>query len=229
MDQRRNEISIPHEQVIGIYMKQSFGILFLSALFLFQFCGIKDLFAQGSREIEAVVLYPVMKTTFTCAEHAEGELTNLGDVYGKDCMVIQNDTTRTKGRRIPSLFLNDGLENKEWFGWEAPVLAPCDGVVTSVNINDMTNQPGKIPARSDLEGASEIRFSCDDDVQVVYAHIRNPNVRADQSVKAGEVVARIGNNAVSTAPHIHIGAWKSETPLQIRFDLRALGQIRSNN
>ena len=209
-------------------MKKTFSIIFVTILFLFQLGG-NDLFAQNNREIEAVVLYPVMNTTFTCAEHAEGELTNLGDVYGKDCMVIKNDTSRLKERRIPSLFLNNGLNNEDWFGWEVPVLAPCNGTVTSVNVNDMTNQPGRIPDRTELEGASEIRFSCKNGVQVVYAHIRNPNVESGQSVQSGQEVALIGNNAVSTAPHIHLGAWKDNTPLQIRFDLRALGKIRSKN
>ncbi|MDR9417533.1 M23 family metallopeptidase [Gracilimonas sp.] len=207
-------------------MKRSLWLIFLSTLFLFQPYGINNLLAQASEEIEAVVLYPVMNTTFTCAEHAEGELTNLGDAYGRDCMVIRNDTTRLKGHRIPSLFKNNGLNNEDWFGWEVPVLAPFDGTVTSVNINDLTNQPGKFPDRTELEGASEIRFSCENGVQVVYAHIRNPDVESGQSVKSGQEVALIGNNAVSTAPHIHLGAWRDKTPLQIRFDLRALGKIR---
>lgn len=206
-------------------MKENFNIIFITALLLFQVGG-KNLFAQDIEEIKAVVLYPVMNTTFTCAEHAEGELTNLGNAYGRDCMVIRNDTTRLKGHRIPSLFKNNGLKNEDWFGWEVAVLAPCDGTVTSVHVNEMTNQPGRIPDRTELEGASEIRFSCENGVQVVYAHIRNPNVESGQSVQSGQEVALIGNNAVSTAPHIHLGAWKDETPLQIRFDLRALGKIR---
>lgn len=207
-------------------MNRSVGLIFLSTLFLFQPCGINKLLAQGSEAIEAVVLYPVMNTTFTCAEHAEGELTHLGDAYGRDCMVIRNDTTRSKGHRIPSLFRNNGLNNEDWFGWEVPVLAPCDGTVASVNINGMTNQPGRIPDRTELEGASEIRFSCEHGVQVVYAHIRKPTVKPGEPVRSGQEVALIGNNAVSTAPHIHVGAWKGNTPLQIRFDLRTLGKIR---
>lgn len=206
-------------------MKDIFRIIFISILLLFPLGGI-NLFAQNNKEIDAVVLYPVMNTTFICAEHAEGELANLGDAYGRDCMVIRNDTTRLKGHRIPSLFKNNGLKNEDWFGWGVPVLAPCDGTVTSVKINDMTNQPGSIPDRPELKGASEIRFSCENGVQVVYAHIRNPSIESGQSVNAGQEVALIGNNAVSTAPHIHLGAWKGEMPLQIRFDLRVLGKIR---
>ena len=41
---------------------------------------------------------------------------------------------------------------------------------------------------------------------------------------SGQVVAKVGNNGYSRHPHIHIGAWKGNEPLQIRFDLRAMGK-----
>ena len=51
-------------------------------------------------------------------------------------MIIGMDSTR--GVSIPSLFEGDGLENNDWFGWEEPVLAPCNGSVISTDTNERT-------------------------------------------------------------------------------------------
>ncbi|MFW6089766.1 MAG: M23 family metallopeptidase [Gemmatimonadota bacterium] len=182
---------------------------------------------EPTREpIEAVLLHPIVAVPFMCGEHAEGELSNLGDVYGKDCMVVGTDTTRAADRRIPSLFERDGLENEDWFGWEVELLAPCDGTVIGTSDNPVTNRPGRFPERGSVEPASEVRFACADGTRVVYAHVRDVRVGIGDSIAAGDVVAAIGNNAVSKAPHVHLGAWRGDTPLQIRFDLRALGALR---
>lgn len=178
--------------------------------------------------IEAVVLHPIAAVPYMCGEHAHGGLSSLGDMYGKDCMVVGTDTTRAADQRLPSLFEGDGLENEDWFGWEVELLAPCDGSVTATGENPRTNRPGQFPDRDTVEPASEIRFTCADGTRVVYAHVRNLRVAPGDAVAAGDVVAAIGNNAVSKAPHVHLGAWRADTPLQIRFDLRALGALRES-
>ena len=61
-------------------------------------------------------------------------------------------------------------------------------------------------------------------MKVVYAHVRDVVVSIGDPVKAGDVVAKVGNNGYSRHPHIHIGAWKGDTPLQIRFDLNVMGR-----
>lgn len=111
-------------------------------------------------------------------------------------------------------YMADGESNDDWYGWNAPLLAPCDCVVTSVHRNPITNSPGIMG-----EGrASSIRFSRGDGLQVVYAHVREVRVSEGDDVKAGQVVARVGNNGFSRSPHVHIGAWIGDRPLQIRFD-----------
>ena len=50
------------------------------------------------------------------------------------------------------------------------------------------------------------------------------HVARGDTVRAGQVVARVGNNGYGRNPHIHIGAWKGETPYQIRWDLRSNAQ-----
>lgn len=72
--------------------------------------------------------------------------------------------------------------------------------------------------------ASSIIFLRSDGVRVLYAHVKDVNVSEGDSIKAGDVVARVGNNGYSRHPHIHIGAWKGNTPLQISFDLREMGK-----
>ena len=125
-------------------------------------------------------------------------------------------------RSFLSLYKGDGLNNEDWFGWEAPLLAPCDGVVNEVTTNPVTNEPGQQLIRGEIQPAAHITFTCEDNVNVIYAHIRNPYVEEGDEVKAGALVAEVGNNGMSRSPHVHIGAWKDEAPLQIRFDLRLL-------
>jgi murein DD-endopeptidase MepM/ murein hydrolase activator NlpD len=66
----------------------------------------------------------------------------------------------------------------------------------------------------------------DDGVHFVLAHIDAPQIQVGDQVSAGQVIARVGNNGYSRHPHTHVGAWKGQTALQVRFDLTALGAIR---
>lgn len=61
---------------------------------------------------------------------------------------------------------------------------------------------------------------------MIYVHVREIAVREGDSVSAGDVVPRLGNNGSSRVPRGHVGAWRDQMPLQIRFDLGALGEIR---
>ncbi len=173
-------------------------------------------------EIQSVLLHPVMWNLYMCSEH--GGKGALGDRYGKDCVAFQTDANRENGKHLLRQFENDGLENEEWYGWEAPLLAPCDGVVKSSTENLVTNKPGQEPALEELRPAAAMEFKCDTGVQVIYAHIRNTYVKVGDRVKAGVIVAEVGNNGISRSPHVHVGAWRDKTPLQIRFDLRLLNR-----
>jgi murein DD-endopeptidase MepM/ murein hydrolase activator NlpD len=50
-------------------------------------------------------------------------------------------------------------------------------------------------------------------------------VRKGDRVTSGQVVAVDGNNGTAKMPHVHVGAYLGSTPLQIRWDLRAEGQV----
>ena len=50
-------------------------------------------------------------------------------------------------------------------------------------------------------------------------------------MRAGDPVARIGNNGSSFHPHVHVGAFRGDmmsedaVPLQVRMDLAAMGRV----
>lgn len=46
----------------------------------------------------------------------------------------------------------------------------------------------------------------EDDVTIIYAHLRARNVRVGQRVRKGDVLGRVGNTGNSTAPHLHVQA-----------------------
>lgn len=171
--------------------------------------------------IQDVVLHPPLKARSTCIEHPEGRHAP-GDALGSDCLVIEVNPRSTEP--WPKLYRDDGSENEHWYGWGQALLAPFDGTVESVHINAVTNKPGEAGSGR----ASMIVFLRSDGLRVMYAHVMDVEVAPGDSVAAGEAVAKVGNNGISFCPHTHIGAWREE-PLQVRFDLRALGQLLRRN
>lgn len=198
-------------------------------LFLGLLLGAGPGSAQSS-EIEAALVHPPVAARFQCSEHALGAEDHVPDALGADCVVVRR--TGGPAGNLNSLYSGDGSRNEDWHGWREPLLAPCDGRVTIVSINPETTPPGEFgPGRS-----SAILFRCGDDadpdpVQVALIHVREVEVAEGDAVEAGQMVARIGNNGSSYNPHVHIGAFRGAlfsddaVPLQIRFDLAAMGRL----
>ncbi|WP_427050904.1 M23 family metallopeptidase [Paenibacillus sp. TC-CSREp1] len=163
--------------------------------------------------ISEVIINPVFNHLFLTIEHPEGQYEYIGDALGRDCMI-----TRFKDGWM-RMYDGDGMLNENWYTWGADVLAPFDGVVKSIFINPITNNPGTLtPGR-----ASFIVFAREDGVLVTYAHVMDISVEEGDIITTGQVVAKAGNNGYSRNPHIHVGAWIGDTPLQIRFDLQRMG------
>ena len=146
----------------------------------------------------------------------------LGDALGRDCII---GYVPGENERFTQMYSNDGLQNKDWYGWQHKVYAPISGIVEKITVNSTENLPGhmsKIPA-------SSIVFLHPDGLRVLYGHVADIQVSTGDTVTEGDFVSRVGNNGYSRQPHIHVGAWKNKTPLQIQFNLKVLGKFLKEN
>ncbi len=192
--------------------------------------GETPAFGQGD-QIEAVMIHPPLAAPFQCSEHAAGTEDHVPDALGADCVVVRH--LGGPDSNLASLYTGDGTRNEDWHSWREPVLAPFDGVVLLIHVNPHTTLPGiRGEGRS---SAILFRRGFADDAsapQVAYVHVREVLVSVGDTVRAGQQVARVGNNGSSFHPHIHVGAFVGElfsddaVPLQIRMDLEAMGRLR---
>lgn len=173
---------------------------------------------------KSVLIHPVIDTDqnegISSGEHTHKSRLRLGDQLARDftLSVMQDDGMSKR-------YKNEGKTNEDWYGWQEDVLAPFDGTVTRVQHPSITNTPGTMNREAD---PGLIFFQNKNNVVVIYAHAREIEVEKDDQVHAGEVVAKVGNNGNSRLPHIHVGAWKDETPLQIQLDLYAEKRYRKD-
>jgi hypothetical protein len=163
--------------------------------------------------IEAVVVHPLLQVRYHCSEHHEGEYGSVFDALGQDCVVLRGGRTHA----------GEGSRNEDYYIWGHEILAPFDGVVERITINPMVNEPGTLGRPP----ASSVVFRRGDGVRVGYAHVDDISVEEGDSVSGGQPFARVSNNGMSSSPHVHVGAWRGDVPLQIRWDLRALGIMRT--
>lgn len=175
------------------------------------------------KQIETIRLHPLFAAEYTCSEHFEGEMEFIGDALGADCVVVGGFDPRSPVG-FPRLFRTDGKTNEDWYGWREPVLAPFDGVVEKIHVNPTTNEPGK----AGKPPASIIILKNADGVRLMIAHVAEIKVKTGDAVRAGQQIAVVGNNGFGRTPHIHIGAWRDKSPLQIVFDLRAKAALRKS-
>ena len=169
--------------------------------------------------ISAVVLSPLFGEPFMCGDHPAREGSVVGDELGTDCQILGGVMDRPRG--IGRLYRGDGSRNDDWFSWGASVLSPCDCVVEAAHANNTVNEPGT----RGRPPAGFLLFRRADGVKILYAHLTDLAVASGDKVKAGQAVAKVGNNGPSYAPHVHVGAYKGLEPLQVRWDQQALGQF----
>lgn len=168
--------------------------------------------ALPAHAIEAVLLHPIFAERYASLEHASFERMGVGDALGTDCIIQR--LVEVDGRLWARGFTGNGHANEDWFGWHQPVLAPIAGKVVRINVNPTTNQPGIMGKGA----ASFIVLRDDTGLAVLLAHVDDVRVTVGDTVQAGQVIALVGNNGQSRSPHIHVGAFRGDTPLQIRFD-----------
>lgn len=170
-------------------------------------------------ESGTVVAHPIFKGFYFCTEHWARQFATPGDALGTDCLV--QELTEVDGRVWLRSHKGDGFANEDWYGWRKDVLSPCTGEVLKTTENPVTNRPGVLGQPP----ASLVLLKCADQVMFMLAHIDQPSVKAGDAVKRGQPIAKVGNNGYSRSPHIHVGAWKGDQPLQIRFDQNAMADF----
>ena len=187
--------------------------------------------AAQSGTIEAITIHPPVAARFQCSEHPLSAEDYVPDALAADCVVVRRDGG--PNGNLASLYTGDGTRNEDWHSWREPLLAPFDGVVLGFQINPESTVPGvRGSGRSSAILFQQLVDGEPTDVHVAYVHVREVTVSQGDTVRAGDPVARIGNNGSSFHPHVHVGAFRGEmmseeaVPLQVRMDLAAMGRGR---
>ena len=113
-----------------------------------------------------VLIHPPFTETYSCSEHWEGQLQHLGDALGTDCTIWR--LIKEDGRLWVREYGNSGLENQDWYGYGANVLAPCSCRVSEIRVNPVENVPGK-PGKPP---ASWVTFERRDGTRISIVHVK---------------------------------------------------------
>ena len=193
-------------------MRRKLVFLSLAAVTLSAFPGLTAVQDVDDNGIDTVLIHPPFWASYSCTEHWAGQLPHLGDALGTDCaiaMLVEED-----GREWMRYHASSGLNNEDWFGYGVDVLAPCDCEVVKIRSNPVENRPGHLGRPP----ATFVVFRRADQTSVLLAHLGDLQVEEGDLVRAGDIVGTVANNGFSRQPHIHIGAWRGDAALQIRFD-----------
>jgi hypothetical protein len=116
------------------------------------------------------------------------------------------DWGRVKGNR---LFDGDGSTNEQFYGFGADVLAVADGTVVFTQDGEPLQTPGaaKLATKQSAIGGNKVILKIAPKVFAAYEHLQpgSLTVKVGDKVKAGAVLAKLGNTGPSTGPHLHFG------------------------
>jgi len=99
--------------------------------------------------------------------------------------------------------IGEGKENKDYYAFGQPVLAPADGVVTDVITGVRDNTPGSMNP-SFAGGNTIVLMHAEHEVSVL-GHFQQGSIRVKcgDKVKRGQALGLCGNSGNSSEPHIH--------------------------
>jgi hypothetical protein len=120
------------------------------------------------------------------------------DVVALDCL----------GRRSTGL---GPTSPTNYFIYGTPVLAPCAGTVL---VAEDGNPDMPVPRHDDTHPSGNYLLLRGSQADIVLAHFRRGSlqVRAGQSVVAGQLLAQAGNSGATDEPHLHIHAQRPCSP-----------------
>ncbi len=97
----------------------------------------------------------------------------------------------------------EGRENKDYYAFGQPVLAPADGLVTDVITGVRDNTPGSM--NPTFAGGNAVIIKHTENEVSVLAHFQQGSIRVKcgDEVKRGQVLGLCGNSGNSSEPHIH--------------------------
>jgi hypothetical protein len=127
------------------------------------------------------------------------------DRFGLDLKLVDAEGREFKGT---------GKRNEDFFAWGQPLRAPADGVVVSVDNAQQDNTvigtenlwtPGDVETEPMQGFGNHVLINHGQGEFSLLAHVRAGSVVVGKGdrVRAGQVVAQVGNSGSSLGPHLH--------------------------
>lgn len=116
--------------------------------------------------------------------------------------------------------------NEEYYGFGLSIFSPVDGIVERV----VDDKKDLAPSREyRLWDGNMISIRDKDGLHYYFAHhkFHSARVQAGEKVKAGQIIAELGNTGMTTIPHLHFGIYSADwvVSLPVQFtDYRFVGK-----
>ena len=137
----------------------------------------------------------------------DGVRIETGETFAVDWAKVKNDR----------LFDGDGKRVEQYYGFGEDVLAVADGTVVSIHdgMPDQTPFVFMVPKSKSDYGGNNLILEIAPNVFAWYAHLRQGSitVKVGDAVKAGALIAKLGNTGPSEGPHLHLGLIDKPDPV----------------
>ena len=159
--------------------------------------------------------------------HIPGHHRNAYDFVG-----LNSKTQKyLRGHILRNIFWGGSVE--DWSGWSQPVLCPCEGVVVQAEdgwpdrrevgfVRDflkfflLRRTPSRMTDDARSVAGNFITIRRPDKITVFLCHLKKGSVRVKSGdrVRAGDLLAEVGNSGNSFSPHLHFNLFEGlEEPL----------------